>query len=235
MSAIASSLSRVGTIAGNTFLEAVRQRFFIALIALAAALLASTELLREFNFGASEIKFIADIGFGALVLFGSVLTITVMAQLFFAEIESRTALTLLAKPVRRGEFIVGKFLGVWLVVLVFCAIVTALLCVVLAMREGEILGADPEAGEALVNYGAIVAAAAVQWVKLGVLGAITLPASRNRVRSSFSSRAFLVPIFLTADLALSSNPSSRPYRWLKRRGISRVISTCGTWSSPTGT
>jgi len=174
VSAISSSLSRVGTIAGNTFLEAVRQRFFIALLVLAAGLLVSTEFLREFNFGASEVRFIADIGFGALVLFGSVLTITVTAQLFFAEIESRTALTLLAKPVRRGEFIVGKFLGVWLVVLIFCVIVTLLVCAVLATREAEILAADPDAGDALVSYGAVIAAAAVQWVKFGVLGAITL-------------------------------------------------------------
>jgi ABC-type transport system involved in multi-copper enzyme maturation permease subunit len=193
VSGIASSFSRVGTIAGNTFLEAVRQRFFIALLVLAAGLLASTEFLSEFNFGASEIKFIADIGFGALVLFGSVLTITVTAQLFFAEIESRTALTLLAKPVKRGEFIVGKFLGVWIVVLIFCAIVTALLCAVLAIRESEIIAADPEAGEALVSYGALIAAAAVQWVKFGVLGAITLLLGSFSNTNLFSvATAFLV-------------------------------------------
>ena len=49
------------------------------------------------------------------------------------------------------------------------------------------------------------------------------------------SRAFFVPIFFTAAFALSSKPGSRPYRWLKRRATSRVNSTCGTWSSPTGT
>lgn len=193
MSAIPSSLSRVGTIAGNTFLEAVRQRFFVALLALAAVLLASTELLRGFNFGASELRFVTDIGFGALVFFGSVLTITVTAQLFFAEIEGRTALTLLAKPVRRGEFIVGKFLGVWLVVLIFCAIVTLLLCAVLAMREAEMVAADPDAGEALVSYGAIAAAAAMQWVKFGVLGAITLLLGSYSNTNLFSvATAFLV-------------------------------------------
>lgn len=193
MSAFGASLSRVGTIAGNTFLEAVRQRFFIALLVLAAGLLASTEVLREFNFGASEVKFIADIGLGTLVLFGSVLTITVTAQLLFAEIESRTALTLLAKPVRRGEFIVGKFLGVWLVVLIFCAIVTVLLCAVLAMREADILAADPDSGDVLLSYGAVVVAASVQWVKFGVLGAITLLLGSYSNTNLFSvAMAFLV-------------------------------------------
>lgn len=193
MIAVASSLSRVGTIASNTFLEAVRQRFFIVLLVLAAGLLASTEFLREFNFGASELKFVADIGFGALVLFGSVLTITVTAQLFFAEIESRTALTLLAKPVRRGEFIVGKFLGVWLVVLIFCAFVTLLLCGVLAMREAEILASDPEATGPLVSYGGVLAAGAMQWVKFGVLGAITLLlGSYSNTNLFTAATAFLV-------------------------------------------
>lgn len=169
------SPGKVWIIAGNTFLEAVRQRFFLALLLLAAGLFASTEFLREFNFGgASEVKFITDIGIGALVFFGSVLTITATAQMFFAEIESRTALTLLAKPVRRGEFIAGKFLGVWMVVLIFCAFVTALLCAVLAMREAEILTMDPDATGRIVNYGDLVAAGFVQWVKFGVLSAITL-------------------------------------------------------------
>lgn len=173
MNPLTSSLSRVGTIASNTFLEAVRQRFFIALLVLSAGMLASTGFLREFNFGASEIKFAADIGFGAIVFFGSVLTITVTAQLFFSEIEGRTALTLLAKPVGRGEFVAGKFLGVWLLVLVFCAFVTLFLCGVLALRAADITALDTEA-TVTVPYRAIVAAAAVQWVKFGVLGAITL-------------------------------------------------------------
>lgn len=187
------SLDRVGTIAANTFLEAVRQRFFIAVLVLASGLPAGTGLLREFNFGASEIKFITDIGLGALVLFGSVLTITAASQLFFAEIESRTALTLLAKPVRRGEFIAGKFLGVWALLLVFCAFVTLLLCAVLAMRAAAIAARDPEAAAGLVRYGGVIAAGALQWVKFGVLGAITLLLGSFSRTNLFSvATAFLV-------------------------------------------
>lgn len=190
---ISLSLRRVWTIAGNTFLEALRQRFFAALLFLAAALLAGTGFLGEFNFGATELRFITDIGFGALVLFGSVLTITATAQMFFAEIESRTALTLLAKPVRRGEFMVGKFLGVWLMVLVFCVFVTLLLCAVLAMREAQLLTVETDSAGALVRYSDVIAAAFVQWVKFGVLGAITLLLGSFSNTNLFSvATAFLV-------------------------------------------
>ena len=89
----------------------------------AVALVVSALLLGEFNFGASELKFLADFGFGALTFFGSLLAIIASAQLFFGEIENRTALTLLAKPVRRSEFILGKFVGVWAVSFLFCALV----------------------------------------------------------------------------------------------------------------
>ena len=70
------SFNRLGIIAGNTFLEAVRQKLFLFLLLLAIGLVASALFFREFNFGSSELKFISDFGFGALVFFGSALTIT---------------------------------------------------------------------------------------------------------------------------------------------------------------
>lgn len=170
------SLSRLWIIAANTFLEAVRQKLFHFLLLLAVGLMGSTQFLRDFNFGASELKFVTDFGLGAIVFFGSILTIATTAQLFFSEIENRTALTILAKPVLRTEFVVGKWLGVWLVTAVFCALVTVLLCVVLYWREGAILAVHPEAAEAgpLVRYGDVVLTGLVQWIKFGLLSAITL-------------------------------------------------------------
>lgn len=170
------SFNRLGLIAGNTFLEAVRQKLFLFLLMLAIGLVASALFFREFNFGSSELKFIADFGFGALVFFGSALTIATTAQLFFSEIENRTALTLLAKPLWRAEFVFGKFLGVFAVIGVFCALTIGLMLALLYHREGQLMAANPEAFEAgrIISYGDLVIVGALQWIKFGVLTAIVL-------------------------------------------------------------
>lgn len=170
------SPSRLGIIASNTLCEAVRQRLFLFLLVVAVGLVASVQFLREFNFGTSELKFVIDFGLGALVSFGSILTIAATAQLFFSEMEHRTALTLLAKPVGRAEFMLGKFLGVWAVVGLFCLTTTILLAALLFSSEVSLRAADPDrlAGVPLVNYGGLVVVAALQWLKFGVLAMMTL-------------------------------------------------------------
>jgi len=170
------SVNRLGIIAGNTFLEAVRQKLFLFLLLLAAGLVASALFFREFNFGSSELKFISDFGFGALIFFGSALTITTTAQLFFSEIENRTALTLLAKPLWRAEFVFGKFLGVFAVIGVFCALTIGLMMALLWHREGQLMGSTPDdfAGGRLIAYGDLLIVGMLQWIKFGVLTAIVL-------------------------------------------------------------
>jgi ABC-type transport system involved in multi-copper enzyme maturation permease subunit len=170
------SFNRLGIIAGNTFLEAVRQKLFLFLLLLAAGLVASALFFREFNFGSSELKFIADFGFGALIFFGSALTITTTAQLFFSEIENRTALTLLAKPLWRAEFVFGKFLGVFAVIGVFCALTIGLMLALLYHRESELMSVRAEdfAGGRIIAYGDLLIVGMLQWIKFGVLTAIVL-------------------------------------------------------------
>jgi len=171
------SCARLGLIAGNTLLEAVRQKLFSLMLLLAVGLVAGAQGFRAFDFGSSELKFIFDFGQGALVFFGSALTVTATAQLFFSEIENRTALTLLAKPVWRTEFIFGKFLGVWAVVGVFCALVTGLLIGLMAFREHSLMAANPAmftGGGSPVPFGDVVIVGVLQWLKFGVLAAATL-------------------------------------------------------------
>ncbi|MEY4488372.1 MAG: hypothetical protein RIQ79_880 [Verrucomicrobiota bacterium] len=170
------SFSRLALIASNTFLEAVRQRLFNFLLLLAIGLVASAQFFRDFNFGSSELKFIADFGFGALVFFGSALTITTTAQLFFSEIENRTALTLLAKPIWRAEFVFGKFVGVFAVIGVFCALTIGLMMALLWHREGQLMTIDPESFTSgrIVRYGDLFIVGVLQWLKFGVLSSIVL-------------------------------------------------------------
>lgn len=170
------SFSRLLIVAGNTFTEAVRQKLFNFLLLLAVALVASAQFFREFNFGSSELKFISDFGLGAMVFFGSTLTIAATAQLFFSEIENRTALTILAKPIWRTEFIFGKFLGVFAVLGVFCALTTLLLAGLLCSRENSLMALHPDAFPSgrIIHYGDLMAMGMLQWLKFGVLATITL-------------------------------------------------------------
>lgn len=176
MSAVPFSFSRVLLIAHNTLLEAARQKLFHILLILAFGLVVGARWLRDFNFGAPELKFVADCGFGAMTFFGAALTITATAQLFFSEIENRTALTLLAKPVWRTEFVLGKFVGVVAVAAGFCALLTALLVAVLWSREGELMQAWPEyfPEGRTVSYANVWFAGLLQWWKLTVLAAFAL-------------------------------------------------------------
>jgi hypothetical protein len=176
MSAVPFSPRRVLLIAHNTLLEAARQKLFAFFVFLALALVLGARWFRDFNFGAPELKFLADCGFGAMAFFGAALAITATAQLFFSEIENRTALTLLAKPVWRAEFILGKYLGIAALLGVFCLLLTALLATVLWWREGELMREFPEAfaqGRTL-NLASVAVAGLLQWLKLAVLAALAL-------------------------------------------------------------
>ena len=132
------ALRRTHWIARITFLEAVRQRLFSFLLLLGAALAVSSVAFRFLNFGHGELKFVADFGFGILFLFGSLLAVVMTAQLLYAELDNRTALTLLAKPVSRSEFLLGKFFGVWAVLGVFIVLLCSILAGVLLTRAADV-------------------------------------------------------------------------------------------------
>ena len=171
------SFTRIRLIAGTTFLEAVRQKFFNSLLLISIALVGSSTFFQQFDFGASELKFITDFGFGALFFFGSILSITATTQLFFNEIENRTALTLLAKPVHKLEFLAGKFLGAHLLMLCFTLVITLVLSAILYWRESLLLqdlGGDLAGEGSLIRYGDVFLFGFLQWIKFGILAAITL-------------------------------------------------------------
>lgn len=180
-------------IARITFLEAVRQRFFAFLLVLSMALVLSSLSFRVFDFGHGELKFIADFGFGGMFFFGSVLAVVMTAQLFFSEMENRTALTLLAKPLRRSEFLLGKFAGAWAVLAVFVFVLSALLGGVLWAREIELIAAAEQAGKIPATFRAegLAQFALLQWLRLGVITSIVL------VISSLA-RTFLFAVIVSA-------------------------------------
>lgn len=173
---IGVSTRRVGLIARNTLREASRQKLLLALAVLAAGFVLGAHWLREFHFGSSELKFIADCGLGAMSVFGALLVIAATAQLFFSELEHRTALTLLAKPVSAADFMLGKLLGLAALAGAYCVFIAALLAAVLWLRETELLRSFPDdfTAKRTIAYGNLAVAAFLHWCKLTVLAAFGL-------------------------------------------------------------
>ncbi len=108
---------RVFSIARNTFREAVRDRVLYNLVLFALVLIGSAIFLGELS-GGQETKIIIDLGLSAILLFGLFIAIFVGVGLVYKEIERRTLYAILSKPIGRGEFLLGKYLGLCLTLLV---------------------------------------------------------------------------------------------------------------------
>src|SRR6266508_4859316 len=115
---------RVSAIARHAFREAVRDRVLYNLLLFALLLIAGAIFLGELSAG-QEAKIIVDLGLSAILLFGVFISIFVGVGLVFKEIERRTLYAILSKPIGRGEFLFGKYLGLCLTLLVNVAIMGA--------------------------------------------------------------------------------------------------------------
>src|SRR3982750_2666222 len=102
--------SRVFHIATNTFREAVRDRVLYNLIGFALLMSAAAVLVGQISIDI-ERQVVINLGLTAVSLFGVVIAIFIGIGLVSKEIEKRTLYTVLSRPVRRWEFIVGKFFG----------------------------------------------------------------------------------------------------------------------------
>lgn len=109
--------SNIFAILRNTFREAVRDRVLYNLVVFVLLITASAIFLGELTAG-QEARTIVNIGLSAMLLFGAFISIFVGVSLVSKEIERRTVYAILSKPVGRGEFIIGKYLGLCLTLLV---------------------------------------------------------------------------------------------------------------------
>lgn len=113
------------TIGLATAKQAIRQPAFLILTFLAAAGLVWTIFVPYFTLG-EDIKMYKDTGLTTIVIAGLVLALLTSSSVVTEEIEGRTAITLLSKPINRRQFILGKYLGIELAVLLMFLILGAL-------------------------------------------------------------------------------------------------------------
>jgi ABC-type transport system involved in multi-copper enzyme maturation permease subunit len=200
------ALRRVGSVARNTFREALRDRVLYNLVIFVLLLTGAAVFLGGLS-AAQEQKIIVDVGLSAMLLFGVFIATFVGVGLVYKELERRTVYAIFAKPVGRGEFLLGKYLGLCLTLAVNVAVMGAGVSLALVYVSG---GWHPLALS-------IWPAVALIYFELAVLVAVAL------LFSSFSSPALSALLTLlvfvighfSADLrALADAAGTAPARLL---------------------
>ena len=116
-------IQRIRTIAIHTFKESVREKVLYNLVVFALLLIGSAVLFASISLGVERLMLV-NLGLSSIAIFGLLMAIFIGIGLVSKEIDRRTIHNLLSKPVRRFEFIVGKYLGLLLTLAVNTGIMT---------------------------------------------------------------------------------------------------------------
>lgn len=123
-------MTRSGIIARAAAKEAIRQPVFPLLMAVSVMMLVLNTFIPFFSLG-DDVKMLEICGLATMLICGMLLAVWTASMSIADEIEGKTAMTLLSKPINRRQFIVGKFVGIQTavllqmlpVVIVFCGLI----------------------------------------------------------------------------------------------------------------
>jgi len=214
------SPARVNAIAGNTLLELVRQKVFYFLLIFGLVLIGSSFFM---GFLRPELQFqvLKDVSLGAMSIFTWLLAVLSTAMLLPKDIEDRTLYTILAKPVPRFEYLLGKLLGVLMLLAVSTLVMGALFVATLYLKEqiataavmSDLKGADPaQIADALKTIRAsaftwsLVPAIVAIYLKAAICAALTL-----LISTLSSSWIFTIVISVATYLIGHLIPIAREY------------------------
>jgi len=154
------SIRRVGVIARGAFLEAVRDRILVVPLMFAVLLIGVALSTRTLSLG-HHVKILQDFGLAGISFFSDILVLLAVATSLARELERGSILPVLAKPVRRGELLLGKYVGILLVVLV------NIVSILVGLRLALMLVGGPWSN-------GILWAAALSMVEVAVVGAVAV-------------------------------------------------------------
>jgi ABC-type Na+ efflux pump permease subunit len=181
-------IRRIQAIASATWTELVRLKVFYFLVIFALLVIGNSFFLARFSFE-EEFQMLKDIALGAMSIFSSLLAILATATLLPKDVEDRTIYTILAKPVSRTEYLLGKLAGVFLLLALSVVLMGAVFAGVLLLRTEaqlhtaatELAGLPPAELDAALDRiraagydPALLAGAAVILVKAWLLAALTM-------------------------------------------------------------
>jgi Cu-processing system permease protein len=146
-------LTRIGAVAYNTYREAVRARVLHGLMALALGTGAYALVVAAFS-NRARLRVVSDLGAASISIYGVIVAVVLGATSLYRELELKTIFPILARPIHRAEYLVGKYLGMMLTLLVFVLANTGALLLALAEMSGSTkLGAVLVGAVALITFG----------------------------------------------------------------------------------
>lgn len=206
--------ARISTIASNTFREAVRDRVLYNLIVFAVLMVGAALLLGQITIDIERL-FLINMGLSAMSLFGAVIAIFIGIGLVSKEIDKKTLYTILSRPVRRWEFVVGKFLGLNSTLLVNTVVMAAALFIALL----PVSYYRWHLSDALLLV-------AIYFIMLQFMMIISLALLFSSFSSPIMSAVFSFALFIVGsfaqDLRLMAASSHGALRWLVS-GVSYLV------------
>src|SRR3954467_8428190 len=156
-------LARFSVIALNTYREAVRARILHGLFALALATAGYSLVVGAFALS-SSLRVVSDLGAASVSIYGIIVAVVLGATSLYRELELKTIFPILARPIRRSEYLTGKYLGTVLTLAVFIAANSGVLLLALAVESG----------------GSVVAPLSIAAGGPGLLGGLSIRSQRFR-------------------------------------------------------
>jgi ABC-type transport system involved in multi-copper enzyme maturation permease subunit len=126
-------MKAVWAISKLTVKEAIRNKILYLLFFFAFFLISFSWIIGKLTVG-DEIKIIKDLGLSSIHFFGTLITIIIGIGLVFREMEKRTIYLVLSKPIRRFQFLLGKFFGLALMLLAVLVSLGTLFLIILAAK-----------------------------------------------------------------------------------------------------
>ncbi len=193
-------------LAGVTIQEALRQKLAVNLLVFAVALVSSSYVISTLTFG-EQYRIIVDIGLSAMEVFGILIAAFLGAGLVARDVERRTVYAIVAKPVSRAQYVIGRYLGLVSTTTLNLAVMAVFFVGVLVfyLRSLAFVGETP--------LFATLASMALQFAMVGAVA----------VFFSCFSTATLSAIF-TLSLAVAGHLASDLVRyWGKHGGAARIV------------
>jgi len=181
-------IRRIRLVAWHVFKESVRDRVLYAIGAFALLLVGASIAIGQLSAG-EDVKIIKDLGLSTIELAGVLMTIFIGVGLVAREIDRRSIFGLLSKPLPRWEFVLGKYAGLILTIVVNVAAMTAALYLMLAYLDWQALPVERRAWDAPAADPRLLVSVLLITAELALLTALSL------FFSTFSSSALLSIVF----------------------------------------
>jgi len=126
-------------IALNAYRESIRRKTLIAFLLFAMLLIGSSTFLTVLSPG-EEVKMVKDVCLSGISFFGMLIAVFAAGALIPAEMDNRTIYTILSKPMKRFTYLLGKFVGAQLTILLNIGLMSALFLIILYLQSRRYIG-----------------------------------------------------------------------------------------------